>query len=95
MLEQQGLTINDIVDARYGILFLHCILGTENTNKGIIIDAQSQGANATILSASLCLVNVVSGPWYIQNTHSVLSLTNGKKHFLAMNVVYYDKLESI
>ena len=65
-------------------------------NRGIIINTQSQGANVTIISAlhgaSLCLVTVVTGPWYIQNTHSVLSLNNGKRYLLAMNVVYYDKL---
>ena len=51
-----------------------------------MLSAQSQGAQATITSAlhgvSPCLVNVVSGPWHIQNTRSVLSLNCGKRYVI-------------
>ena len=59
---------------------------TGNTNKEIIINVmlstQSHGVNATISSelhgASLCLANVVSGPWNIPSTQAVLSLASAK-----------------
>ena len=79
------------------IIFALFTICTESTNTGININTKIQGANATILSAlhdgtSLYLVNsVASGPWYIQNTHSVLSLTHGKRHLLAMNVFASDE----
>ena len=58
------------------IIFALYIICTGNTNKEIIINVmlstQSHGANATISSelhgASLCLANVVSGPWNIPST---------------------------
>ena len=69
-------------------MFALYIICTESTNKGIIIDTEVQGANAIILIAlhgtSLYLVNVVSGPWYIQHTHSVLSLTHGIYNILTL-----------
>ena len=63
------------------------VLGT--LNKEIIINVmlstQSHGANATISSelhgASLCLANVVSGPWNIPSTQAVLSLASTKRYF--------------
>ena len=62
------------------IIFALYIICTENTNKEIIINVmlstQSHGATATISSelhgASLCLANVVSGPWNIPSTQAVL-----------------------
>ena len=37
-------------------------------------------------------VNVVSGPWYLQNIHSVLSLDSGQKYLQVMYAVYHNKL---
>ena len=74
------------------IIFALYIICTGNTNKEIIINVmlstQSHGAKATISSelhrASLCLVNVVCGPWNIPNTQAVLSLASAKRYLQAI-----------
>ena len=63
-----------------------------------MLSTQSHGANATISSelhgASLCLANVVSGPWNIPSTQVVLSLASAKRYLQAVWAVYCDKLAS-
>ena len=53
----------------------------------MMLSTQSHGANATISSelhgASLCLANVVSGPWNIPSTQAVLSLASTKRYLQA------------
>ena len=74
------------------IIFALYIICTGNTNKEIIINVmlstQSHGANATISSElhgeSLCLANVVSGPWNIPSTQAVLSLASAKRYLQAI-----------
>ena len=56
-------------------------------NKGMIINTKRQGHNSkcTVWGKLCCQWTVA---YNIQNTHSVLSLTNGKRSLPAMNVVY-------
>ena len=54
-----------------------------------MLSTHSHGANATISSelhgASLCLANVVSGPWKnIPSTQAVLSLASTKRYLQAI-----------
>ena len=85
------------------IIFALYIICVGNTNKEIIINVmlstQSHGANATISSelheASLCLANVVSGPWNIPSTQTVLSIASAKRYLQAILSVYCDKLASV
>ena len=84
------------------IIFALYIICTGNTNKEIIINVmlstQSHGENATSSSelhgASLCLANVVSGPWNIPSTQAVLSLASAKRYLQAVWTAYCDKLAS-